>query len=143
MELFNFLQDQQVQRIISEFCSVQNIQWKYIAEHAPHFGGIWEAAVKSIKIHLRKIVGEAKLNFEELTTVIAQVEACLNSRPLTPLPDSDDGIEALTQVHFLVGCLLEALPDPSSSYQHPSLLCRWHLCQLLVQQYWNRWSSEY
>ena len=142
-KLFQFLQDQQSQRVISDFCSVQNIQWKHIPEHAPHFGGIWEAAVKSMKIHLRKVVGEAKLNFEELTTVLTQVEACLNSRPLTPLPDSDDGIEALTPGHFLIGCPLEALPDPSSSYQRPSLLRRWHLCQSLVRQFWSRWSSEY
>ena len=57
---------------ISEFCTAQNIQWKF---KAPHFGSLWEAAVKSMKIHL-KIVGGTKLNFEELTTVLTQIEAC-------------------------------------------------------------------
>ena len=50
-----------------------------IPEHAPHFGGLWKAAVKCMKTHLKKIVSDAKLNFEELTTVLTQIEACLNS----------------------------------------------------------------
>ena len=63
-------------------------------EHAPHFGGLWEAAVKSFKLHLRRVVGEARLTYEELTTILAQIEACLNSRPLTPLPEPSDSLEA-------------------------------------------------
>ena len=52
--------------------------------------------------HFRQIVGGVLLTFEELTAVLTQIEACLNSRPLTPLPHSEDGIEALTPGHFLV-----------------------------------------
>ncbi len=71
-------------------------QLEFLPEYAPHFGGLWESAVKSMKTHLKRIVGNAKLSFEELTTILTQVEACLNSRPLVPLPNEDDGIEALT-----------------------------------------------
>ena len=56
-----------------------------------------------MKTHLRKIVGNVKLTFEELSTLLTQIEACLNSRPLVPLPSDDDGIEALTPGHFLIG----------------------------------------
>ena len=108
-ELFQLLKDSVTQQAIADFCSSQHIQWKFIPERAPHFGGLWEAAVKSMKVHLRKIVGDVKLSFEELATVLTQVEACLNSRPLTPLPDADDGFEALTPGHFLVGQPLEAI----------------------------------
>ena len=34
---------------ISDFCTTQGIPWKFIPEHAPHFDGLWEAAIKSIK----------------------------------------------------------------------------------------------
>lgn len=61
-----------------------NIEWNFISPHALHFGGIWEAAVKSTKCHLRRIVGNAALNFEEMYTVLTQIEA-LNSRPLIPM----------------------------------------------------------
>ena len=46
---------------LSNYCSHQGIRWKFTPEHAPHFGGLWEASVKSFKQHLRKIVGEVKL----------------------------------------------------------------------------------
>ena len=81
---------------MSEFCSSHDIQWKYIPEKS-HFGGIWESAVKSAKT----VVSPVKLTFEEFTTMLTQIKACLNIRPLTPvnLPD-DDGIAALTPGHF-------------------------------------------
>jgi hypothetical protein len=83
---------------------------------------LWEAAVKSMKMHLKRVVGETKLTFEEFATILAQVEACLNSQPLVPLPCEGDVIEPLTPGHFLIGRPLEALPDPSASYQSTSLL---------------------
>ena len=72
-----------------------------------------------------------------------QVEACLNSRPLTPLLCNDNGIEALTPGHFLIGKPLESQTDPSFSYRSVSLLRRWHLCQSIVRHFWHRWSTEY
>ena len=128
---------------IMDYCATCGVQWKFTPEQAPHFGGLWEAAVKSFKNHMKRVVGEVKVNFEELTTVIAQVEACLNSRPLTPLPQAPDDLEVLTPGHFLVGRPLEALPDHPSSNQNMPTLRRWHLCQAIVRHFWKRWSSEY
>ena len=142
-EFHNFLCQKKTQTDVSEFCSMHNIQWKFIPEHAPHFGGLWESAVKSMKSHLKRVVGNTKLTFEELSTLLAQVEACLNSRPLTPLSSSEDGIEVLTPGHFLIGRPLEALPDPAVSYRSMSQLTRWHLVQCLTRHFWQRWSDEY
>ena len=77
----------------SKSCSAQNIEWRFILEPTPHFGGLWEVAVKGVKTHLKHMVSNIKLKFEEYSTVLAQVEACLNSRPLTPLPCEGDTIE--------------------------------------------------
>ncbi len=142
-ELLSFLATQKAQKTISEFCTSQGIQWNFIPEHTPHFGGLWEAAVKSMKTHLRRVASNVKMTFEELSTLLAQVEACLNSRPLVALPADDDGIEALTPGHFLVGRPLEALPDSPSSFRPLPVLARWHLCQALVRHFWQRWSGEY
>ena len=92
---------------------------------------------------MRRVISDTKLTFEELSTLLAQVEACLNSRPLTAMPSEDDYIEVLTPGHFLIGKPLEALPDPSLSYRSISLLRRWHLCQAIVRHFWKRWSTEY
>ena len=142
-ELSEFLEFQKTQGVISQFCSTQGISWKFIPERAPNFGVLWESAVKSMKTHLRCMVSDVKLTFEEFTTVLTQVEAVLNSTPLVPMPCDDDGIEPPTPGHFLIGKLLESLPDPPTSYRPISLLRRWHLCQLLIRHFWKWWSTEY
>ena len=143
-DLFKLLRNGRTQDTITNFLSSRNIEWKFIPPRAPHFGGLWEAAVKSTKTHLKRIVGSVKLTFEELTTVLTQIEACLNSRPLTPFSNDDDGIEVLTPGHFLIGRPLQALPDDSLTHTNNlSSLRRWKLCQALVAHFWRRWSREY
>lgn len=61
------------------------IQWKFIPPRTPHFGGLHEAAVKSAKNHIMKVVGASLVTIFELLTVLALVESVLNSRPLVPL----------------------------------------------------------
>ena len=125
---------------VSMFCVKQNIQWRFTPEHAPHFGGLWEAAVKSFKTHLKKMIGEAKLNFKELTTTtLVQIEECLNSWPLTTLPKASDELEVLTPGHHLVGRPLPTLPDHQTTQEPTSLLKCWSLCQRLVHHFWEQW----
>ena len=83
------------------------------------------------------------MSFEELTTILTQIEACLNSWPLTPIPSEDDGIEVLTPGHFLIGQSLEAIPHSFESYRPVSTICRWQLCQCLVRHFWKQWLNEY
>lgn len=142
-EMYQFMKQEITKSAVSEFCSTQGITWSFIPEHAPNFGGLWEAAVKSMKKHMRRVISNIKLTFEEMSTILAQIEACMNSRPLTQLPSGDDALEPLTPGHFLVGKALESLPDSSRSFQSLSLLRRWNLCQSLIRHFWARWSKEY
>ena len=96
-----------------------------------------------MKIHLRRVVSTHKLTFEEFTTILTQIESCLNSRPLVPLQCDEDGIEALTPGHFLSSEPPESIPDPAFSNRTLSLLWRWYLCQALIHHFWQRWSTEY
>ena len=142
-EMYEFVAQQDFGCIITDVCASLGIECRFIPGHGPHFSGLWEAAVKSAKTHLHCVVGEVKLTFEELTTVLAQIEACLNSRPLVPMnvPD-EDGIEVLTPGHFLIGRPLCALPDPLSLYCNMSLPKRWNLCQNLLHHFRQRWSTS-
>ena len=143
-DLYQFLRDSSTQDSIINFLTIKNVIWKFISQQAPHFGGLWEAAVKSMKTNLRKIVGNVKLTFEELSTLLTQIKACLNSGPLVPFPGDDDGIEALTPGHFLIGRPLQALPDNSFTYcDSTSSLHHWQLCQALLLHFWKGWSTEY
>lgn len=67
---------------------------------APHFGGMWEAGVKSVKKYLFKILGNLTPTSEKMTTTLIQIEACLNSRPIAPLNDDPDSFDCLTPGHF-------------------------------------------
>ncbi|UYV71028.1 hypothetical protein LAZ67_8001463 [Cordylochernes scorpioides] len=95
----------------SNFCAQRGIRWHFIPPSAPHFGGLWEAGIKSVKSHLIKVTKSAILNFEEFYTLLTQIETILNSRPLLPLDSKFDSYEALTTSHFLIGSPLLAIPD--------------------------------
>ncbi|XP_055840517.1 uncharacterized protein LOC129908191 [Episyrphus balteatus] len=116
--------------------------WHFIPPASPHFGGLWEAGVKSVKYHLKRVVGMERLTFEELATLLAQIEACLNSRPLCPLSDSIDDLNALTPAHFLVGESLHAVPQGETN-TNISHLDRWRRVQLMSEMFWQKWNSEY
>ncbi|GAB1860865.1 Integrase catalytic domain-containing protein [Camponotus japonicus] len=130
-------------RLIADQLASDRIQWRFNPPAAPHFGGLWEAAVKALKQHLRRVLGNATLTFEEMTTLLAQIEACLNSRPLEALTDDPEDITALTPGHFLIGTALNAVPEPSLLPLQENRLSRWQLVQRMRDHFWDRWSREY
>ena len=83
-------------------------------------------------------MGEQKLTFEEYTTILTQLEACLNTRPLCALTENIDDLDILTPAHFLIGraglTVIETKEDARK---------RWHLCQKLFQDIWKTWRTEY
>ncbi|XP_014214533.1 uncharacterized protein LOC106643780 [Copidosoma floridanum] len=100
----------------------QRVNWAFIPPRAPHFGGLWEAAVRSFKHHFLRVVSDAILMFEELATLASKIEACWNSRPLCPLSSNATDATALTPAHFLVGSLLLAFPEPHDDAKKPKRL---------------------
>lgn len=117
--------------------------WSFNPPAAPHMGGKWEAAVKSAKFHLRRVIGDASLTYEEFTTLLTQVEAILNSRPLCPLSDDPEDTSPLTPGHFTIGEALTTVPEPSLISIPKSRLSRWQFLQATLQHFWQRWSTEY
>jgi len=70
---------------ISHFTGNHNIKWHFNPPRTPHMGGLWEAAVKAMKRIMQKILQSHILKVDELTSILVEIEAVLNSRPLTPL----------------------------------------------------------
>ena len=141
--LLKELDDEIRDEAIANMLSNQGINWQRNPPSAPHFGGLWEAAVKSFKFHFKRVVGETKLNFEEFNTLSTQVEAILNSRPLCSKTDTHTDPEALTPGHFLIGAPLVAHPEPDLEGIPENRLTRWQLVQALQQRFWRRWKNEY
>lgn len=121
----------------------EGIEWHFIPPASPHFGGLWESAVKSTKHHLRRVIGEHKLSASELRTLLCQIEACVNSRPLTTMSNEPDELRALTPAHFLIGRPINLTPEPITIEENTGMLKRWKLVQQLHQIFWRRWNKEY
>ncbi|XP_058810926.1 uncharacterized protein LOC131675800 [Topomyia yanbarensis] len=138
--LFN---DEQHKLGLDAFCTQRSIKWSFIPPRSPHFGGIWEAGVKSVKFHLKRILAEHNLSYEQLSTVLAQIEAILNSRPLTPISDDPNDVRAITPAHFLIGREFQAISEPSYKKIPPGRLSKWQLLQDLKQKFWNLWMNDY
>ncbi|XP_062714016.1 uncharacterized protein LOC134290827 [Aedes albopictus] len=125
------------------FLSNLGIKWMFNPPSAPHRGGIWEAAVKSAKKHLVAVLGSEAATYEDFSTVLAQVEACLNSRPLCPLSTNPDSYEALTPGHFLVGQPINLIPEPDVRHIPMNRLDKWQLLHKHTTEIWKRWRDEY
>ncbi|XP_043264255.1 uncharacterized protein LOC122404383 [Colletes gigas] len=98
-------------------CGQKGIKWRFNSLSAPHFGGMQEAGVKSVKHHLKRIIGEFTPTSEEMQTLLCKFEASLNSRPIAALSDCPEDYVPLTPGHFLIGGPMNALPvdaNPSS-----------------------------
>ncbi|GFU53404.1 integrase catalytic domain-containing protein [Trichonephila clavipes] len=110
---------------IMDFLSKEQIKWNFNPPSAPHFGGLWEAKVKSLKYHLKRVIGNSILSHEEFLALVVQIEAVLNSRPICPLSNDPNDVETLTPAHFLVGSSLVAVPDPDYTEIPMNRLSRW------------------
>ena len=117
--------------------------WSFNPPGAPHFGGICEAAVKSVKHHLRRVVGPSTLTFEEFYTLLKQIEACLNSRPLLPLTDDPSEHHFLSPALLLTQSESYIIPEPNFINEKIPPLQRYKRVQQMVQDWWKQWSHEY
>lgn len=138
---YNFLKLQSEK--IQSYSSNEGIRWSFIPARSPHFGGIWEAGVKSVKANLKRVIGNAVLTFELFNTLLTQIEATLNSRPLSPLSNDPSDLNPLTPAHFLVGRTLTAIPEPDYISKPINRLSHYQQCQQMHQHFWQRWSKEY
>ncbi|KAJ0178483.1 hypothetical protein K1T71_006306 [Dendrolimus kikuchii] len=120
-----------------------NITWLFNAPASPNHGGLFEAAVKSAKTHAKRVLGDARLTFEKLSTFFAKVEAVMNSRPLCPLSTDPTDFEVLTPGHFLIGQPLVALPEYPYEDVGLQRLTQFQQIQKMSQHFWTRWRSEY
>lgn len=128
---------------IQNFCSEKNISWHFIPPYTPQFGGLWEASIKLAKRHLFKTCKGVLLTFEELTTLLCQVESCINSRPLVPLSTETTDLRALTPGHFLIGVPLLEIPEHKSNNCSISLSSRYKAVLQMKEKFWTRWSRDY
>ena len=111
-----------------------------------HMGGVWERQVRSVKTILMSMLKGyvGRLNDESLRTLLVEVEAIVNFRPLTAGNLNDESMEPLTPNHLLTMKSRVVLPPPGS-FQEADVYCRksWRTVQYLSNVFWERWRKEY
>ncbi len=128
---------------LSHFCGESAISWNFIPPLTPHFGGLWEAGVKSMKTLMKKVLYPHTLQFHELSSVLVEIEAILNSRPITSMDSIEPDNPVLTPGHFLIGRPLMAPLTKPVTASNISSLRRWQLTQRLTQDLWTAWKAQY
>ncbi|XP_067142348.1 uncharacterized protein [Centruroides vittatus] len=142
-KFINYVSIRQHTNEIYNWLANEGISWHFSPPAAPHFGGLWEAGVRSVKYHLKRVLGPHRLTYEEMETLLCQIEACLNSRPLTALSSDPNDLTVLTPGHFIIGDSLSAIPEPDLTSINSNRLSRWQLGQQMLQHFWRRWKREY
>ncbi|KAL5476354.1 hypothetical protein EMCRGX_G026289 [Ephydatia muelleri] len=92
---------------VQKYFSGNHVEWTYNLEKAPWWGGVFERMVGLMKKCLKKIVGQAVLTQDELLTTITEVEAILNSRPISYI-STEDIEEPLTPSHLIIVLVYES-----------------------------------
>ena len=130
--------DKKVQHTMLE----KQIDWRFNPPTASHMGGVWERQIRTVRKVLRAIVGSQVLDDERLHTLFCEVEDVVNQRPLTPVSEDIDDLEALTPNHLLRPGTTRGLPLGGLLLEEPYRK-RWKHVQFLADQFWKRWLREY
>jgi len=127
----------------------RGVSWKFIPKRAPWWGGFWERMVGLTKTALKKVLGRRHVSLATLETVITEIEAALNDRPLTFVATEHGELEPLTPAHLLHGRRITCLPhdaldddeliDPS----YGEVCGNAKLLATILQSFHKRWRHEY
>ena len=121
----------------------RNIEWIFNPPYSSHQGGVWERVIRMIRRVLVAIHNPSVVTSDEvLLTVFCEVEAVVNSRPLTKLSESPSDMEPLTPNHFLLARSSPSLPW-TSVCKDGDVRHRWRMVQSLMDAFWKRWLREY
>ena len=133
---------------VESYLTGKRIQWKFNLERSAWMGGFFERMIGSMKRCLRKVLGNAKLSSDELSTVLSEVECTLNARPLTY--QYNDLEEVLTPSHLIFGYRLSPLSqdinltdDNDNNDNHDKVCKRFLYLSKKLSHFWNRWRREY
>ena len=133
---------------VQTFLTKKRIVWKFILEKSPWMGGFNERMVGLLKRILRKILANARLDYEKLLTVVTEVESILNSRPISYVY-TEETEEPICPSHLLTGKRLTSLPEYQETDLLPdneslvTLTQRYQYVCTLFKHFWKRFSREY
>ncbi|XP_064464732.1 uncharacterized protein LOC135376084 [Ornithodoros turicata] len=128
---------------VLDWLGTNSVSWKFIPTNAPWWGGFYERLIRSVKQALKKTIGRKSLTYGDLVSIVAEVEAVTNSRPLSYVYDDPHEILPLTPAEFITGRRLTIVP-PQMTTEETEPICRtWQKRATLLQAAWRRWQRHY
>lgn len=126
---------------------LSKIEWKFSVPLAPWFGGFWERLIRSIKSSLRKTLGTKLVARTELETLLHEIEACINYRPLTYVEENGIAL-TVTPSHFLIGrnsplLPVECVETVNGCNENDNLISRHGLQREISESFWQIWLEKY
>ena len=128
---------------IHEYLLQQEVRWIFNPPAASHHGGIWERCIRTTRKILNALLNEQVLNDEGLLTLMCEVEAVINGRPITKVSEDSRDLEALSPNHLLLLRQGAVLPPGLFQREDNYSRRRWRQIQYLADKFWKRWSREY
>ncbi|XP_055527689.1 uncharacterized protein LOC129720261 [Wyeomyia smithii] len=142
-DLRNLLRNEEFKDTVQQEGAKVGIRRHFNPPRGSHFGGLWEAAIHSAQKHFIRVLGKGLLRYDDMETLLTQIERCLNSRPLIKLTNDPEDLHVLTPGHFLVGSALQSVPELNYDNIPLNRLRHWHQVQKILQDIWKRWHVEY
>lgn len=121
----------------------RDIVWEFNPPSAPHFGGVWERMIRTVKKILHVTSCEQTLTEESLHTLFCEAEAIVNSRPITRVSEDPNDLRALSPMQLLTLKGDYAVPQGTFSKDDNFARRRWRQVQYLADIFWKRWVREY
>ena len=132
---------------LQNYATEKEIKWIFIAERAPWWGGMWERLIRNIKNVARKKLGKARLSYEEMITLLVEIEGIVNSRPLTYTYSEPNEPTPVSPSDLLIGKRITSLPEGITSgneWTEPlNVERRLKYKEKLAEEFWRTWKQEY
>jgi transposase InsO family protein len=122
-----------------------NIEWKFNPPAGSHFGGFWERLIRSVRKIFYSLLRDQSIHLDDegLQTLMCEVEAILNNRPLTSASEDPNDLGTLSPSHILMmkpsGSMSPGIFEIEDNYTRR----RWRQLQYLSNLFWKRWTREY
>lgn len=127
-----------------EILNRKGTKWTFISPASPHQGGIYEAAVKSAKYHITRVIGHQKYVYDDYLTLLKKIEAILNSRPLYAPTDDPFDVPVITPAHLVLGRQIICPPPinapPQTNFSAQRVRNEQHK---MIESFWKSWSADY
>ena len=138
---------------INNYMANRSVQWTFIPKRAPWFGGFYERLIGMTKNVLKKTLGRSLVTLNELNTLVVEVEAVINDRPITYVPSDVGEPEPLSPSMLARGHNITMLPhrfitkddidDLDYGINASDMQNRLKRLDILYKHCWKRWRSEY